>query len=106
MNFVDRFGFSFRFIFAALFVYILITLQSEDTTRGISSLIQTQTIVTLSKLVTPQAIHQCLKFIYSGSFDLDHLNLKVCSINTILNLFYIYIENLFFQLILHFQFFN
>lgn len=64
-----------------LFALLLraIYFQSEDTARGISSLIQTQTVVTLSKLVTPQAIHQCLKFIYSGSFDLDYPNLKVCS---------------------------
>lgn len=41
-------------------------------------MIQAQTIVTLSKLVTPQAAHQCLKFIYSGSFDVDYPNLKVC----------------------------
>lgn len=67
-----------------LFALLLraIYFQSEDTARGISSLIQTQTVVTLSKLVTPQAIHQCLKFIYSGSFDLDYPNLKVCSTKT------------------------
>ncbi|XP_061396235.1 rho-related BTB domain-containing protein 1 isoform X1 [Musca vetustissima] len=29
-----------------------------------------QTILTLTKLITPQALHQCLKFIYTGTIDL------------------------------------
>lgn len=53
-----------------------IRFQHEDSARGVCRL--TQTIVTLTKLVTPQTIHQCLKFIYSGSFDFNYSNLKVC----------------------------
>lgn len=71
------------------------TFQNESS-RHNASLIQAQTIVTLSKLVTPQAVHQCLKFIYSGSFDVDYTNLKV-SISSlsfiVLHLTKIYVHN-------------
>lgn len=51
--------------------------QQNDTNRHNSNLIQTRTIITLTKLVTPQALHQCLKFIYSGAIDMECTNLKV-----------------------------
>lgn len=35
-----------------------------------------QTILTLTKLITPQALHQCLKFIYTGTIDI--YNIQVC----------------------------
>lgn len=38
-----------------------------------------QIIVTLSKLITPPAMLQCLKFIYTGSIDKECSNLKVSS---------------------------
>lgn len=44
--------------------------------NGRNSLIQTQTIVTLSKLITPSAMHQCLKFIYTGIIDREYLDLQ------------------------------
>ncbi|XP_059617232.1 rho-related BTB domain-containing protein 2 isoform X1 [Phlebotomus argentipes] len=46
---------------------------------GLSSLslrAQMQTIVSLSKLITPQAMQQCLKFIYSGSIDRECLDMQ------------------------------
>lgn len=36
-----------------------------------------QTIVTLSKLVTPAAVRQCLQFAYTGTVDRSALNLQV-----------------------------
>lgn len=36
-----------------------------------------QTVVTLSKLVTPSAMHQCLQFAYTGTVDRSALNLQV-----------------------------
>lgn len=38
---------------------------------------QTQTIVSVSKLITPQAMQQCLKFIYTGAIDRECLDLQV-----------------------------
>ncbi|XP_073838426.1 rho-related BTB domain containing isoform X2 [Musca autumnalis] len=38
-----------------------------DNNNGIQT---NQTILTLTKLITPQALHQCLKFIYTGTIDL------------------------------------
>lgn len=32
-------------------------------------LLLNQTIITLTKIITPQALHQCLKFIYTGTID-------------------------------------
>lgn len=37
----------------------------------------TQTVITLTKLVTPQAMHQCLKFVYTGTIDKRFLDLHV-----------------------------
>lgn len=37
-----------------------------ENNRGI---LLNQTIITLTKMITPQALHQCLKFIYTGTID-------------------------------------
>ncbi|KAH8300381.1 hypothetical protein KR018_000825 [Drosophila ironensis] len=50
-----------------------IRLVSVENQRGVNGL---QTIVTLSKLITPQALHQCLRFIYTGTIDKDCNNLQ------------------------------
>lgn len=47
-----------------------------DSNRN-SSFTQTQTIVTLSKVITPSAMHQCLKFIYTGTIDKECLDMQV-----------------------------
>lgn len=39
------------------------------------------TVVTLSKLITPQAMQQCLQFIYTGSLDKRYHDLQVCWIS-------------------------
>ncbi|KAH8371842.1 hypothetical protein KR093_009061 [Drosophila rubida] len=41
--------------------------------RGVSA---TQTIVTLNKLISQQALHQCLRFIYTGTIDKECSNLQ------------------------------
>lgn len=56
-----------------------ICLLQNETTHN-TDFIQTKTIVTLSKLVTAHAIHQCLKFIYSGTIDSDGSIFKVFSL--------------------------
>lgn len=61
--------------------HILVT--QNDTNRHNSNLMQMQTIITLSKLITPQALHQCLKFIYSGAIDMECTNLKVKLVKSI-----------------------
>lgn len=38
-----------------------------------------QTVITLSKLITPQAMNQVLQFIYTGSIDSQYCELQVCS---------------------------
>ncbi|KAK7792778.1 hypothetical protein R5R35_004888 [Gryllus longicercus] len=40
-----------------------------DNTRGGRPNSSVQTVITLSKLVTPQAMQQCLQFLYTGSID-------------------------------------
>lgn len=45
-----------------------------------NSIIQTQTIVTLSKLITAKAIQQCLMFIYTGTIEKEYLELQVISV--------------------------
>ena len=42
-----------------------------------NSIIQTQTIVTLSKVITAKAMQQCLMFIYTGTIDKEYLELQV-----------------------------
>lgn len=44
--------------------------------NGKHSFTQTQTIVSVSKLITPQAMQQCLKFIYTGAIDRECLDLQ------------------------------
>lgn len=46
-----------------------------------NSIIQTQTIVTLSKLITPKALQQCLMFIYTGTIDKEYMELQVSEFN-------------------------
>ncbi|XP_044740814.1 rho-related BTB domain-containing protein 1 isoform X2 [Chrysoperla carnea] len=46
----------------------------------------TQTVITLTKLVTPQAMHQCLKFIYTGTIDKRFLDLQTASIGLLLEM--------------------
>lgn len=42
-----------------------------------NSIIQTQTIVSLSKVITAKAMQQCLMFIYTGSIEQEFLQLEV-----------------------------
>lgn len=42
-----------------------------------NSIIQTQTIVSLSKVITAKAMQQCLMFIYTGSIEPELLQLEV-----------------------------
>ncbi|CAG2066914.1 unnamed protein product, partial [Timema podura] len=42
--------------------------ESFDTHRGRPTS-SVQTVLTLSKLVTPQAMQQCLQFLYTGTID-------------------------------------
>lgn len=37
-----------------------------------------QTVVTFTKIVTPEVMQQCLKFIYTGTISPELNNLKVC----------------------------
>lgn len=46
-----------------------------------------QTVVTLSKLVTPAAMRQCLQFAYTGCVDRSALNLRVSDLNIYLEFF-------------------
>lgn len=71
------FSFFSFLLFAEWHFLVIHSFFQNETSRHNSTLIQAQTIITLSKLVTPQAVHQCLKFLYSGSLDLDYPNLKV-----------------------------
>ncbi|KAG4075261.1 hypothetical protein HA402_003052 [Bradysia odoriphaga] len=48
----------------------------ENSPEKFSGINETQTIITISKLITPQALNQCLKYIYTGSIDKDCLNLQ------------------------------
>lgn len=36
-----------------------------------------QTIITLTKIITTQALHQCLKFIYTGTIEKELNNIQV-----------------------------
>lgn len=45
-----------------------------ETQRGVSAI---QTIITLNKLISPQSLHQCLRFIYTGTIDKECSNLQV-----------------------------
>nr|CAD7425155.1 unnamed protein product [Timema monikensis] len=52
--------------------------ESFDTHRGRPTS-SVQTVLTLSKLVTPQAMQQCLQFLYTGTIDSRFCELQVCS---------------------------
>lgn len=41
-----------------------------------------QTIITLTKIITTQALHQCLKFIYTGTIEKELNNIQVISLFT------------------------
>lgn len=45
-----------------------------DANRGLNT---TQTIVTLTKIITSEAMNQCLKFIYTGTIEKEFHNLQV-----------------------------
>ncbi|XP_067013129.1 rho-related BTB domain-containing protein 1 isoform X4 [Anabrus simplex] len=47
---------------------VLLYCEGQDGSRGRSSS-TVQTIITLTKLVTPQAMQQCLQFLYTGTID-------------------------------------
>lgn len=51
-----------------------------------NSIIQTQTIVTLSKVITPKALQQCLMFIYTGTIDKEFMELQVSMTLCLINL--------------------
>ncbi|XP_075160297.1 rho-related BTB domain containing isoform X1 [Haematobia irritans] len=51
-------------------VFQNIRIVQVDDGRGIHF---NQTILTLTKLITPQALHQCLKFIYTGTIDIYNI---------------------------------
>lgn len=50
------------------------TLSQTENANGVQ---QPTTVVTLSKLITPQAMQQCLQFIYTGSLDKRYHDLQV-----------------------------
>lgn len=56
-----------------------------DNNNGIQT---NQTILTLTKLITTQALHQCLKFIYTGTIDLYSVEVLTFSIIMCKNIFY------------------
>lgn len=53
-----------------------------DTGRGAT----TQTIVTISKIITPQAMNQCLKFIYTGAIENEFCHLQTAAIGFLLEI--------------------
>lgn len=58
-------------------LFCLFICAQTDSSRHDSSYIQNQTIITLTKLITPPAMLQCLRFIYAGTIDKECSNLKV-----------------------------
>ncbi|XP_037904360.1 rho-related BTB domain-containing protein 1 isoform X2 [Hermetia illucens] len=60
-----------------------IRITQVDTGRGLSF---TQTIVTLTKLITAQAMNQCLKFIYTGTIEREFQNLQTAPIGLLLEI--------------------
>ncbi|XP_055371909.1 rho-related BTB domain-containing protein 1 isoform X3 [Condylostylus longicornis] len=52
-----------------------------ETGRGTTT---TQVVVTISKIITPQAMHQCLKFIYTGSIENEFSQLQTTPIGFLL----------------------
>ncbi|XP_043247798.1 rho-related BTB domain-containing protein 1 isoform X1 [Colletes gigas] len=54
-----------------------------ESTNGVQ---QPTTVVTLSKLITPQAMQQCLQFIYTGSLDKRYHDLQTAPIGLLLEI--------------------
>ncbi|XP_076759757.1 rho-related BTB domain containing isoform X1 [Xylocopa sonorina] len=54
-----------------------------ENTNGVQ---QQTTVVTLSKLITPQAMQQCLQFIYTGSLDKRYHDLQTAPIGLLLEI--------------------
>lgn len=45
-----------------------------------NNIVQTQTIVTLCKIITAKVLRQCLIFIYTGTIDKEYIDVQVCMI--------------------------
>ncbi|XP_055854302.1 rho-related BTB domain-containing protein 1 isoform X2 [Episyrphus balteatus] len=54
-----------------------------ENNRGVNV---TQTIVTMTKIITPQAMNQCLKFIYTGTIEKEFHNLQTAPIGLLLEI--------------------
>ncbi|XP_014469538.1 PREDICTED: rho-related BTB domain-containing protein 1 isoform X3 [Dinoponera quadriceps] len=55
-------------------------------TENANGMQQPTTVVTLSKLITPQAMQQCLQFIYTGSLDKRYHDLQTAPIGLLLEI--------------------
>ncbi|XP_015439385.1 PREDICTED: rho-related BTB domain-containing protein 1 [Dufourea novaeangliae] len=55
-------------------------------TESTNGMQQPTTVVTLSKLITPQAMQQCLQFIYTGSMDKRYHDLQTAPIGLLLEI--------------------
>ncbi|XP_011336691.1 rho-related BTB domain-containing protein 1 isoform X3 [Ooceraea biroi] len=55
-------------------------------TENANGVQQPMTVVTLSKLITPQAMQQCLQFIYTGSLDKRYHDLQTAPIGLLLEI--------------------
>ncbi|XP_012345204.1 rho-related BTB domain-containing protein 1 isoform X1 [Apis florea] len=55
-------------------------------TENTNGMQQSTTVVTLSKLITPQAMQQCLQFIYTGSLDKRYHDLQTAPIGLLLEI--------------------
>ncbi|XP_029044450.1 rho-related BTB domain-containing protein 1 isoform X1 [Osmia bicornis bicornis] len=55
-------------------------------TENTNGMQQPTTVVTLSKLITPQAMQQCLQFIYTGSLDKRYHDLQTAPIGLLLEI--------------------
>lgn len=54
--------------------HIIVNILQTENANGVQ---QPMTVVTLSKLITPQAMQQCLQFIYTGCLDKRYHDLQV-----------------------------
>ncbi|KAL0129667.1 hypothetical protein PUN28_001734 [Cardiocondyla obscurior] len=55
-------------------------------TENANGVQQPMTVITLSKLITPQAMQQCLQFIYTGSLDKRYHDLQTAPIGLLLEI--------------------
>ncbi|XP_025990746.1 rho-related BTB domain-containing protein 1 isoform X3 [Solenopsis invicta] len=55
-------------------------------TENANGMQQPMTVITLSKLITPQAMQQCLQFIYTGSLDKRYHDLQTAPIGLLLEI--------------------